>query len=61
MKNMEWLSVKESMEYLKVKSKSTVYSIQKKYKITVSKVNSITYFRIEDFDRMFEANATLRV
>lgn len=59
MKNTEWLTLKESMEYLKVKSKSTIYSLQKRYNISVSKPNSIAYFRRRDFDRMLEENAVI--
>ena len=61
MKNPNWLTMEEAMEYLKVKSKSTVYTIQEKYQITVSKINSIMYFKRADFDKMFETNIVANV
>ena len=58
MKNLDWLSIEEAMEYLKIKSKTTLYKIKKKHKITVCKIESLTYFKRQDFDNLFDANST---
>ena len=43
-----WITVNETLELLKIKSRTTMYSFLKKYNITVSKPLRKTYVTKED-------------
>lgn len=56
-KNEKWLTISETKDYLKCKSKGTVYTIAKKYNVRQSKLLSMVYFSREDIDRALSENS----
>ncbi|MGN6439059.1 MAG: helix-turn-helix domain-containing protein [Agriterribacter sp.] len=55
--NGNWLTLQETMQYLKLKSKSSVYKYIGEKKIRVTKVLSNTLFSKIDIDKALEEAA----
>ena len=52
-----WITVNETLELLKIKSRTTMYSFLKKYNIRVSKPLQKTYVTKEDILQKMDENS----
>ena len=52
-----WITVNETLELLKIKSRTTMYSFLRKYNVRVSKPLSKTYVAKEDILQKMDENS----